>query len=218
MERGVRLRLICMAPDPAYAVPGRRRVIILTKPRGLIVRLDRAEYVLPEDEVQPYFAAVLAAGAHATVASALGGLAAYQVAEQGVRDLLVCTHGSRGIVCGEFGYPIYTKLRTEYAERSEGRLRVWRASHFGGHRFAPTILDCPEGRCWAHVKPEILDALVWCQGEVKPAHALPRLDRRTVPMVRSLSGRSGSGRAGPGWTGTRAAPPTRWIKRRNGTR
>jgi hypothetical protein len=68
-----------------------------------------------------------------------------------VRDLLVCTHGSRDICCGKFGYPVYDLLRRRHAAR--GELRVWRTSHIGGHRFAPTMIDYPEGRYWGHLEP-----------------------------------------------------------------
>lgn len=31
-------------------------------------------------------------------------------------------------------------------------MRVWRTSHLGGHRFAPTLLELPEGRYWGHLE------------------------------------------------------------------
>jgi hypothetical protein len=37
---------------------------------------------------------------------------------------------------------------------------VWRTSHTGGHRFAPTLIDFPEGRYWGHLEPEALEKLV----------------------------------------------------------
>jgi hypothetical protein len=45
-------------------------------------------------------------------------------------------------------------------------LRVWRCSHFGGHVFAPTLVDLPEGRYWGHLEPEMLDLLVYRNGSV----------------------------------------------------
>lgn len=41
-----------------------------------------------------------------------------------------------------------------------GQLRVWRCSHFGSHQLAPTLVDLPEGRCWGHLEPEVLELLV----------------------------------------------------------
>lgn len=43
-------------------------------------------------------------------------------------------------------------------------LRVWRCSHFGGHRFAPTLIDLPIGHYWGHLEPELLEPLINRQG------------------------------------------------------
>ncbi len=39
-------------------------------------------------------------------------------------------------------------------------IRVWRTSHTGGHRFAPTAITFPDGACWAHLDEKLLRALV----------------------------------------------------------
>ena len=54
-------------------------------------------------------------------------------------------------------------MRERYASET---LRVWRCSHFGGHRFAPTLIDFPQGRSWGHLEPEILDLLIEQKGDV----------------------------------------------------
>jgi hypothetical protein len=83
-----------------------------------------------------------------------------------IRDILVCNHGNHDAACGKFGYPIYKKLRSEYAA-SGGQLHVWRCSHFGGHQFAPTLIDLPYGHYWGHLQAEMLDLLVRRNGSVK---------------------------------------------------
>ncbi len=80
-----------------------------------------------------------------------------------IRDLLVCTHGNHDVSCGRFGYPLYRTLKQDYADT---KISVWQCSHFGGHQFAPTLLDMPEGRYWGHLEPEILDLLIYRQGSV----------------------------------------------------
>src|SRR5215218_3519444 len=49
---------------------------------------------------------------------------------------------------------------------SEKQLRVWRTSHIGGHRFAPTLIDFPEGRYWGHLEPDALEKVVLRKGPV----------------------------------------------------
>ena len=74
------------------------------------------------------------------------------------RDLLVCTHGTRDACCGRLGYPLYRELAALAAARPRGEaapsVRVWRCSHLGGHRFAPTLLDLPNGRLFGRVSIE----------------------------------------------------------------
>lgn len=74
------------------------------------------------------------------------------------RDLLVCTHGTRDACCGRLGYPLYRELAALAAAsrsgESAGTVRVWRSSHLGGHRFAPTLLDLPSGRLFGRVSIE----------------------------------------------------------------
>jgi hypothetical protein len=62
------------------------------------------------------------------------------------RDLLVCTHGTVDACCATLGYPLYEKLRN-----STGGVRVWRVSHFGHHRFAPTLIEMPAGLWWGRL-------------------------------------------------------------------
>jgi len=80
--------------------------------------------------------------------------------------MLVCTHGNVDAACARFGYPIYKLLRDSYAAQPGSNLRAWRCSHFGGHKFAPTLVDLPEGRYWGHLEPEVVDILVRRQGEI----------------------------------------------------
>lgn len=57
--------------------------------------------------------------------------------------ILVCTQGSHDICCGSEG------TRFAQAMEQRGEVAVYRVSHTGGHRFAPTALTLPGGRMWA---------------------------------------------------------------------
>ncbi len=63
----------------------------------------------------------------------------------GVADFLICTHGSRDRCCGKMGGRLFEDLRRE----SSVVARLWRTSHTGGHRFAPTGITFPDGMTWA---------------------------------------------------------------------
>lgn len=63
---------------------------------------------------------------------------------------LICTHGSHDVCCGSEG--------ARFASEAEaiGGLQVYRVSHTGGHRFAPTAMTLPDGRMWADLDTELL--------------------------------------------------------------
>jgi hypothetical protein len=89
-------------------------------------------------------------------------------------EVLVCAHGRRDPCCGRWG----TLLHVELAARWTG-VRVWRCSHTGGHRFAPTAITLPDGRAWAYVDAELLDGIVQRTGDV---HELAAHDRGTTAL------------------------------------
>ena len=70
-----------------------------------------------------------------------------------VTDVLVCTHGARDACCGSFGTRLWRDVET-------AGLHVWRTSHMGGHRFAPTAVTFPDGNSWAHLDPPLLAGIV----------------------------------------------------------
>ncbi len=159
-EAGAISKFTALFPDPSYSREGYTRALYLRKPPGPFASYLKSEYVVPEDEIVPFVEAL---------AGEPGGLSRFGPYEEDasrVRSILVCTHGSHDACCGKFGLPVYETLRQGYAAASEGRLRVWRTSHIGGHRFAPTLIDLPEGRYWGRLEPEALENLVLREGTV----------------------------------------------------
>lgn len=73
-------------------------------------------------------------------------------------DLLVCTHGRRDVCCGSLG----TELALELARpaRIPPGVNLWRTSHTGGHRFAPTFVVLPQGTVWAYAGLDLVDAVL----------------------------------------------------------
>lgn len=98
----------------------------------------------------------LAAAVAAIRAGDLGGL---RRDDDPPIEVLVCAHGSRDRCCGSAGTRLALDLAAETDTDSDADgepdgprpLRVQRASHLGGHRFAPTALLFPVGLGLAHV-------------------------------------------------------------------
>lgn len=62
-------------------------------------------------------------------------------------DVLLCTHGRRDRCCGSLGSLLVIELEPLVPDN----VRLWRTSHTGGHRFAPTGITFPDGLTWGFV-------------------------------------------------------------------
>ncbi len=71
------------------------------------------------------------------------------------RDVLVCGHGSRDRCCGRLGPRLIAEL-TDVPDE----VILWRSSHLGGHRYAPTALAFPEGAYWGFLDQPTLQAVL----------------------------------------------------------
>lgn len=83
------------------------------------------------------------------------------------RDILVCTHGSHDQCCARYGNPFYQEALATISTLSFSNVRIWKASHFGGHRFAPTIIDFPEGRYYGVLDQESFKSILTRTGDIK---------------------------------------------------
>lgn len=151
-----KLTVYLLAPDASYSVDG-ARLIDVQVVDGEIVKRD----IIASD---------------GDLASVIASLAANEplptnaiVDSTPWRDIAVCTHGSRDACCATFGAPTYLKMHT--AARNLPNTRVWRCSHLGGHRFAPTLLDLPSGRSWGLVDDSAARGILL--GDSNPAELLP---------------------------------------------
>jgi hypothetical protein len=149
---------LVVVPDPAYSREGYRRVMRFTRPQGMFARFDKVEYLVPVNELGTLIWALY----HDR--SSLPRFHPYRVpSAHNVRDILVCTHGTIDAACAKFGYPLYKHMRDTYTDEL---LRVWRVSHFGGHVFAPTLMDMPTGHYWAYIEQAQAAAIVRREGDV----------------------------------------------------
>jgi hypothetical protein len=151
--QSIQVMPIAIAPDREYSVPGYTRVLHYFRPAQSFVQFERQEFLVAETQL-PQLATALF-----LEPDQLHHFEPCKQPVRPIRDLMVCTHGNVDAACARFGHPIYQTLRESYATQSE-HLRVWRCSHFGGHQFAPTLIDLPLGQCWGHLEPDILGTLI----------------------------------------------------------
>lgn len=141
------VRLLAAVPDPGRA----HDVAVFDRIDGGAIerrfRLDDAG----DGEALGAFGAALVAGE--PTATELG-----TATETPDPSVLVCTQGSHDICCGSDGARLASDLITDPV--LGGRVEIYRVSHTGGHRFAPTIMTLPDGRMWAYVDRPAVERIV----------------------------------------------------------
>ncbi len=63
-----------------------------------------------------------------------------------VNELFICTHGARDQCCGKYGLQLYQEFETQPNQKRTSQFRIWKSSHIGGHRYAPTFYEAPSMR------------------------------------------------------------------------
>jgi hypothetical protein len=163
---------------PGAMAAGQRRLISyrMTRP-GWAGPLSRREGRAGPGDLAEVAAALLGRGAGAGAAAALGPGPG---AGPGVVDVLVCTHGRRDTCCGARGMELVRALAeaglagpspagASPAPAGAGpgpEVRLWRTSHTGGHRFAPTAVVLPSATLWAWADVALLEQVVRGEGPV----------------------------------------------------
>ncbi|MBD2389431.1 MAG: sucrase ferredoxin [Anabaena sp. CoA2_C59] len=98
----------------------------------------------------------------------------YEIESTMSRDILVCTHGSHDQCCARYGNPFYFHAQNTISNLQLNHLRIWRSSHFGGHRFAPTIIDFPEGRYYGLLDQDTFKSILTYTGNIQYLHKIYR--------------------------------------------
>ena len=139
----------------AHKQPGASRVLFLRRPAGRARVYHKSEATVRDlSEVAPLVRAYLA------------GESLPQLQDsQATRDILVCTHGTHDKCCGRYGNPFYQQACQIAADRQD--VRLWQSSHFGGHRFAPTAIDFPDGRHYGFLDGEAFAAILARSGDIR---------------------------------------------------
>ena len=155
-EKGIKLRPLAIAPDPDYSQTGYTRVLFYRRPTELFSHYTRDEYLVPNTELGNLASALL------LEPEKLADFSDYKQDNNHEHDLLVCTHGNVDAACSRYGYPLYKNWR----QQANSQIRVWRCSHFGGHRFAPTAISLPDGRYWGRLNSEALHFITKQEGNL----------------------------------------------------
>ncbi|KPQ36593.1 MAG: Uncharacterized protein conserved in bacteria containing thioredoxin-like domain [Phormidesmis priestleyi Ana] len=164
------LRILAIAPDKTASTKGDRHVFFYRLPKGAACAYTQQHYHVPISALCALVRSLIWPSVQLAVPAPFRPPDPSQpdpfkpyLQPAPSRTFFVCTHTSYDTACGRFGTPIYRTIKKRYAQAN---LSVWQTTHFGGHHFAPTLIDFPTGQFWGHLVPEVLDTLVYRQGDV----------------------------------------------------
>lgn len=155
---------LLIANDQSHGVKD-TTLLIYQQQKGLIKGYSKQEFKLPNIEK--------AAG---VVSKYLAGFNTdYEIETPSSRDILICTHGSHDQCCARYGNPFYFYAQNyaqNYAENKiydlqSNQVRIWKSSHFGGHRFAPTAIDFPQGRYYGILDQNTFPSILNYSGDIE---------------------------------------------------
>ena len=84
-----------------------------------------------------------------------------------IQDILICTHGMHDQCCAKYGLPFFRQAIATVSTLNLDRIRVWKTSHFGGHRFAPTAIALPDGRYYGVLNEASFRAILTRTGDIQ---------------------------------------------------
>ena len=157
------IRFLLIANDDSHRVK-ETTLLIYQKQEGLSHGYRKQEFKLPNIEQ--------VAGVVRKWLS--GGNPDFQVENSVTRDILICTHGSHDQCCARYGNPFYFHAKNTISELQFDHVRIWRSSHFGGHRFAPTAIDLPEARYYGVLNQESFKSILTRTGDIQILHKVYR--------------------------------------------
>jgi hypothetical protein len=171
----LRYRLQAVAATEPKADPRERRVILHARPPG---EAGFGGYRRFESRVGDSLTGTVAA-----LIAAAAGRPGSEFDSPAV-DVLVCTHGTRDSCCGRRGASLAADLAAAGFRAGEN---LWRTSHMGGHRFAPTFMVLPQGTVWGYADVGLVTRVVEQAGDFADAagryRGCPGLDG---PQVQAL--------------------------------
>lgn len=143
------IKIHLLAPD-SFSKTGYKKILFFKIDPMNVGNFTRKEYSVPVADTEELIKSLF------TEDQSI--FSQYQITDSNIRDIFICGHMAKDYCCGTFGNGLYQATKQFLHDHQDDYLnvRVWQTSHLKGHKFAPTVIDFPEGRFWAHVSEELL--------------------------------------------------------------
>jgi hypothetical protein len=157
------IRFLLIANDQSHTVE-ETTLLIYQQQEGLSKGYKKQEFKLPNIEQVAGVVSKWLAGINAD----------YEIESSITRDILICTHGGHDQCCARYGNPFYFHSQNTISDLDLKHIRIWRSSHFGGHRFAPTSIDFPQGRYYGLLDQDSFKSILTHSGDIQCFHKIYR--------------------------------------------
>ncbi|MEM7799768.1 MAG: sucrase ferredoxin, partial [Chloroflexota bacterium] len=150
---------VLIKPHGSTTNPSVTRILIWERPDTPFAHFVRLEYLLPNWVIGDF------AWAAAFERQNLYQFNEFLVKEsRPSRDFLVCTHTAQDAAYDIYGNRLYDHLKRLSKRNTD--IRIWEASHFGGHVFAPTMIELPTGVYWGNLYDSAPDMVIARRGNI----------------------------------------------------
>jgi len=150
------IRFLLIANDQSHKID-QTTLLIYQKQEGLSCGYQKREFKLANIEQVAAFVKKFL----------WGTLPDSEIETNFTRDILICTHGSHDKCCAKYGNSFYFHATDNLINLCLDHVRIWRSSHFGGHRFAPTAIDLPDGRYYGILDQDSFKSILTRSGDIQ---------------------------------------------------
>ena len=164
---GDAVRLLAFQQDSVSAWADLSRVFVYRRPESAdgFAAYGKREYLIPSGDLLTVLPELLREPAPDAASLSAGVEVIY--GNGPTRDIFLCTHADRDVCCGRFGKELFEALQASDQVRNQPGLRLWRVSHLGGHRLAPTLMDMPNGMAFGHLTADTALSLLEGNGDLE---------------------------------------------------
>ncbi len=143
------------APDPSHSKPDYTRVFLFKKSSDTLAPFEKHEYLF-HNSVLNSSLLIMAQSFDNLSGAPLEG----KVESAFENEIFVCGHESRDACCGKLGMPVFRKLKELTEQSADQKYRVWKTSHIGGHKYAPTLFEAPSMRWWGLLTEDLCESFL----------------------------------------------------------
>lgn len=133
-----------------YSIKDHTRIFIFKRKESEFINFHKLELLVPNNDLQNLESLLIE-----YFSFRKNSFQNWEIKTNGkINEIFVCVHGERDQCCGKYGLQLYQEFYNQINHKNNSQFRVWKSSHIGGHRYAPTFYEAPTMRWYGlfHLK------------------------------------------------------------------